>query len=140
MRLGAIVQARMSSRRLPGKVLARLDGQPILQWVLERLARCPSLAENAVATSDEPDDDAIEAFCRDAGTRCVRGPLEHVAERFRQAARAMKLDAFVRVCADSPLIDAASSSRRSRCSGVGASIWSPTCTREPFHRGSRSRS
>ena len=105
MRLGAVVQARMSSRRLPGKVLHRVAGKPLLEYVLERLAACRPPLEVVVATSRDPDDDAVAAFCRERGVACFRGPLDNVAERFRLAAEAHELDAFVRVNGDSPLLD-----------------------------------
>ena len=107
MRIGAIVQARMSSRRLPGKVLVPIAGRPLLQYTLERLSRCRSLAQVAVATTRGSDDDAVAGFCIGRDVPCWRGPSENVALRFREAAEALELDAFVRVCADSPLIDTA---------------------------------
>jgi spore coat polysaccharide biosynthesis protein SpsF len=105
MRIGAIVQARMSSGRLPGKSLRPLCGKPMLQYVLERLARAESLAETVVATSNEAADDAIAGFCERFGCPCFRGSLENVADRFLQAALAHRFGAFVRVSADSPLLD-----------------------------------
>jgi spore coat polysaccharide biosynthesis protein SpsF len=107
MRIGAIIQARMGSGRLPGKVMASLGGRPLIQYALERAGRCPSLATVAVATSREGMDYPIVDLCRRLGVPCIRGPLEDVAERFRQAAEMLALDAFVRLCADSPLIDPA---------------------------------
>jgi len=105
MRIGTIIQARMSSARLPGKVLLELAGKPMLQRVIERVQAAPGSDVVAVATSTDASDDAISAFCKGFGVRCVRGPLDHVAERMALAAEQLALDAFVRVCADSPLID-----------------------------------
>jgi len=106
MRIGAIVQARMSSARLPGKVLRDLCGRPMLGYLLDRLARAATLADVVVATSTNASDDAIERFCRDeARVPCVRGPLEDVAGRFVGVLDRRPLDAFVRICADSPLLD-----------------------------------
>jgi spore coat polysaccharide biosynthesis protein SpsF len=107
MRIGAIIQARLSSRRLPGKVLRPLAGRPLLAHVLDRVGRVRRLDAVAVATSTEPGDDPIAALCSRRGAACVRGPLADVAERYRLAAGTLKLDAFVRLCADSPLIDPA---------------------------------
>jgi spore coat polysaccharide biosynthesis protein SpsF len=104
-RIGAIVQARMSSTRLPGKSLRPLCGKPMLQYVLENLAQLDQLAGTIVATSSDPSDDPIAAFCEHFGTPCFRGPLENVAERFLQASLAHRLSAFVRVNGDSPLLD-----------------------------------
>ena len=107
MRIGAIIQARMSSRRLPGKVLANVHGRPMLQYLLERVERCRELDQIVVATSTDPSDNPIESLCAERDVACCRGPLENVAERFRQTAQAHRLDAFVRLCADSPLLDPA---------------------------------
>lgn len=105
MRIGAVVQARMSSRRLPGKVLRKLHGRPMLQYLLERLERCRTLDEVVVATTTDPSDDQLAEYCRRAGVLCHRGPRDNVAERLRQAGQRLALDAFVRVCGDSPLLD-----------------------------------
>ena len=103
--IGAIVQARMSSMRLPGKSLRPLCGKPMLQYVLESLAQVDELAETIVATSSDPSDDPIAEFCDQFGSVCFRGSLDHVAERFLQTANARGLSAFVRVSGDSPLLD-----------------------------------
>jgi spore coat polysaccharide biosynthesis protein SpsF len=104
-RIGAIVQARMSSRRLPGKSLRPLCGKPLLQYVLESLAQLDELAQTVVATSTDPSDDPIAEFCERFGSPCFRGSLDNVAERFRQASRTHDFSAFVRVSGDSPLLD-----------------------------------
>ncbi|HET7568269.1 MAG TPA: NTP transferase domain-containing protein [Gaiellaceae bacterium] len=103
MHVAAVVQARMSSQRLPGKVLAPLAGRPALAWLLERLAGF----EVVVATSGEPSDDPVAAFCAERGVECFRGPLADVAARFAGAVERYGLDAFVRVNGDSPLLDPA---------------------------------
>ena len=103
MTVGAVVQARMTSTRLPGKVLAPLAGRPALEWLLERLEHAEGLDALIVATSDDPSDDPVVAFCAARGTRVARGPLEDVAARMLAAAEG--LDAFVRVNGDSPLLD-----------------------------------
>jgi spore coat polysaccharide biosynthesis protein SpsF (cytidylyltransferase family) len=94
-----IVQARMSSARVPGKVLRPLAGRPLLGHLLDRLARTELPV--VVATSDDPSDDAVAAFCPSA----YRGPLEDVAERFLGAAVEHDIDPIVRVSGDSPLLD-----------------------------------
>jgi spore coat polysaccharide biosynthesis protein SpsF (cytidylyltransferase family) len=104
-RIGAIVQARMTSRRLPGKSLRLLCGKPILQYVLECLGQVGKLAETIVATSTDPSDDPIAEYCEQFGWDCFRGPLDNVAERFLQAAVAHGYSAFVRISGDSPLLD-----------------------------------
>lgn len=103
----AIIQARLSSRRLPGKVLKDLAGRPMLAWTLERVRAAQLVTSAVVATSDQSDDDAVADFCADRGVTCHRGPLENVAERFAVALRAEQADAFVRITGDAPLIDPA---------------------------------
>jgi len=107
MRLGAIIQARMSSARLPGKVLMPLLGVPVLERVVRRVRLANELDVVVVATSTETSDDAVAAKCEAMRVCCVRGDLDDVASRMLKAAHALRLDAFVRVCADSPLIDPA---------------------------------
>src|SRR5690606_3770927 len=101
----AIVQARFSSRRLPGKVLAPVAGKPMLAWLLERLAHVEGLDEICVATSRDVSDDAVATFCRAESIDCHRGSLEGVAARLLEAAETRGADAFVRVNGDSPLLD-----------------------------------
>jgi spore coat polysaccharide biosynthesis protein SpsF (cytidylyltransferase family) len=103
--IGAVVQARMSSERLPGKVLRPLAGKPALQYVLERLERAREPDLVVVATSVDPGDDPIEELCGQLGVQVHRGPLENVAERFGEVAERFDLSAFARVTADSPLLD-----------------------------------
>ncbi len=107
MTIGAIVQARMSSSRMPGKVLRSLRGKPMLAYLTERLKRCPELDAVVVATSTGRDDDPIQAFCEATGVLCHRGPLENVAARFSEVLHRFGWDAFVRVSGDSPLLDTA---------------------------------
>jgi spore coat polysaccharide biosynthesis protein SpsF len=103
----AIIQARMSSRRLPGKVLKPLAGRPMLGWVAARVSAARELARVAVATSVDATDDPVAEFCERERLPCHRGPLNDVATRFSLAAAAEGADAFVRITGDSPLIDPA---------------------------------
>jgi spore coat polysaccharide biosynthesis protein SpsF len=105
LRIGAIVQARMSSVRLPGKVLRKVQNKPLLAYVLESLSHCDSLDTLAIATSMDPLDDEVESFCTHSGVACHRGVLEDVAKRLLDAAEFYRLDAFVRISGDSPLMD-----------------------------------
>jgi len=104
-RVVAIVQARMGSTRLPGKVLKPVAGKPLLWHVLHRLTRCRALDWVVVATSDNPRDDAIESFCRSDKIDVVRGPEDNVLARFKLAAEQTEADIIVRVSADAPFID-----------------------------------
>jgi spore coat polysaccharide biosynthesis protein SpsF (cytidylyltransferase family) len=101
----AIIQARMSSTRLPGKVLMPLAGKPVLAHVVERLAYCRTLQGVLVATSTHPSDDAIEQFCSAQGIRCYRGSLDDVLDRYYQSALLLGADPIVRITADCPAID-----------------------------------
>ena len=105
MNTDVIVQARMSSQRLPNKVLTMVNGKPLLQYLLERLTHCSSIDQIVVATSEDKSDDPIAVFCHEYGVLCYRGPLQNVAKRFYMALEKFNLDAFVRVCCDSPMLD-----------------------------------
>ena len=105
VKVGAVVQARMSSRRLPGKVLMPLAGRPVLWWLLERLRHASSLDAVVLATSDAADDDPVASFAAEHGVLCHRGPLDDVVGRVLGAARGHGLDAIARVNGDSPLLD-----------------------------------
>jgi len=101
----AILQARMSSARLPGKVLAPLGGLPMIGRQLERIARSRRLTTTIVATSTEPADDPIASVATDFGTACYRGSLNDVLDRFRGAVRTVDAAHVVRLTADCPLTD-----------------------------------
>jgi len=101
----AIVQARVGSTRLPGKVLLPLAGKPVLFHVVNRLRRVAALAEVAVATTDRPTDDLIRAFCQEEGVKCFSGSEDDVLDRYYHAARRFGADPVVRITSDCPLID-----------------------------------
>jgi spore coat polysaccharide biosynthesis protein SpsF len=105
-RVVAIVQARMGSTRLPGKVLRPIAGKPLLWHVMHRLKRCRTLDAIVIATSLNPRDDAIESFCRAENIEVVRGPEDNVLARFVLAAEKTQADIVVRVSSDAPLLDA----------------------------------
>lgn len=107
MRVIGVIQARMSSSRLPGKVLKPLGGRPLLERMIQRVTRANHLGGIVVATSDQAADDAIVEFCRARGISYVRGPLEDVAQRFLLTMETVPADAYARLCADSPLMDPA---------------------------------
>jgi spore coat polysaccharide biosynthesis protein SpsF (cytidylyltransferase family) len=105
MMIKAIVQARMSSKRLAGKVLMPIAGKPLLAYLFERLALCRNIDGFVLATSVDASDDPVVRFCREKGVACIRGPLEDVAARLLGAADELNLGAFVRINADSPFMD-----------------------------------
>ncbi|HWV86427.1 MAG TPA: NTP transferase domain-containing protein [Capillimicrobium sp.] len=106
-RVIAVVQARTGSTRLPGKVLADLAGAPLLARLLERLRRATRVDGVVVATSDLAQDDPVAQLARDAGVPCHRGSETDVLARVRDAARAHRADAVVRITGDCPLVDPA---------------------------------
>ena len=101
----SIIQARMSSSRLPGKVLMPLADKPVLWHVVDRIRACKTISEVVVATSTDQTDDAIEAWCHGTGVSCYRGSLNDVLDRYYQAAKLHKADAVVRITADCPAVD-----------------------------------
>ncbi len=105
MKVLAILQARMSSTRLPGKVMKELAGAPMLARQLERVGRARRLDRIEVATSDGADDDAIARLCESLGVGCFRGALDDVLDRTYQAARRHVPAHVVRLTADCPLAD-----------------------------------
>lgn len=104
MRVVAIVQARMTSTRLPGKVLAPIAGRPMLARVVERLGRTRRLSGVWVACTASAADDGVAALARQLGAGVFRGPEEDVLARFVGAARAAAAEVVVRITADCPLI------------------------------------
>ena len=105
MKIGAIVQARMSSQRFPNKVLYKVAGKPMLQYLLERLEHCNCLDAIVVATSVEDNDTPIAEYCMLHSIPCYRGSLANVAGRFNKVLDMYQFDGFVRVTGDSPLLD-----------------------------------
>jgi spore coat polysaccharide biosynthesis protein SpsF len=103
----AIVQARMGSTRLPGKVMLPLLGEPILTHVMRRASRARTLDEVVVATTGLPEDDPIVALAGSEGWPVERGSEADLLERYLGAARAHDAGVIVRITSDCPLIDAA---------------------------------
>lgn len=104
MNKGIIIQARMGSSRLPGKVLADICGKPMLLHVAQRLRRSKAADNIIIASSDLKEDDAVYEFCRDNDIDCFRGSSSNVLERYYECARKFHLDIIVRVTGDCPLI------------------------------------
>lgn len=100
-----IIQARMASSRLPGKVLLPLNGKPMLQWVVERASRSKIINCCMVATTTDSSDDAIEQWCNENRVSVYRGSQFDVLDRYYQAAVSVNADNIIRVTADCPLID-----------------------------------
>lgn len=101
-----IIQARMSSTRLPGKVMKDLCGKPLLWHVISRCLESRKANMVCVATSLNKEDDVIADFCGEEHFSVFRGSLEDVLSRYYEAAKTFKADTIVRVTADCPLTDA----------------------------------
>ena len=99
----AVVQARMGSTRLPGKVLKPLAGRPVLDHVVTRVSAAGRIGEVLVATSDLPGDDAVADYCRERGWACVRGSATDVLSRYALAVRDSEAEVVARVTSDCPL-------------------------------------
>ncbi|MCL6577606.1 glycosyltransferase family protein [Kyrpidia sp.] len=105
MTVVAIIQARMGSTRLPGKVMKPIFGRPMIHYVIERVERISGVDEAVVAIPDTLEDDLLDEYLRSRESVGVyRGPEKDVLARYYGAARAAKAEAVVRITADCPLI------------------------------------
>jgi len=105
MKTVIIIQARMSSTRLPGKVLKLVMGRPLLEYQLERLRNVANADEIVVATTINPLDDAIVDVCQRLEVSCYRGSENDVLQRYIGAALQTRAKCVVRINSDCPLID-----------------------------------
>jgi spore coat polysaccharide biosynthesis protein SpsF (cytidylyltransferase family) len=105
MKVVAILQARSTSTRLPGKVLMEIAGKTMLERVFERVSAAQTVNEVVVATTEDPSDDQLMEFCSRIGVPAIRGSLNDVLSRFIVAADATQADIIVRVTTDCPLAD-----------------------------------
>lgn len=105
MKTVAIIQARMLSTRLPGKIFQDIAGKPMLSRVIERTIRARHLDVVGIATSTDTTDDRVEEYCKAHGILCYRGSMHDVLDRYHGAACAWKADYVVRISSDCPLID-----------------------------------
>jgi len=100
-----IVQARMGSTRLPGKVLQPILGKPMLWWVMHRLSRCRQTDQVVVATTTSRLDDPLVELCKQEHWPAFRGSEVDVLDRYHGAAKQFRADHIVRVTSDCPLVD-----------------------------------
>jgi spore coat polysaccharide biosynthesis protein SpsF len=105
MKVVAIIQARMGSTRLPGKILMPISGKPLLWHIVQRLASVSKIDKVIIATSDSSFDDPVIAMAADNGISIYRGSEMDVLERFHDAAELYKADHVIRVTGDCPLVD-----------------------------------
>lgn len=102
---GLILQARMGSTRLPGKVFKIIGDKPLLGHIIERVRTLKHSVTIVVATTVNPEDDDIERFCQDERVECFRGSEENVLERYYLCAKKYGFSDIVRLTADNPFID-----------------------------------
>jgi len=100
-----MIQARMSSRRLPGKVLKEVQGKPLLWYMVKRLEKAERVDKIIILTSKDPSDNPIATFAKEQCIDCFRGERDDVLNRYYKAAKAYNTDTIIRVTGDSPLID-----------------------------------
>ena len=103
--IAAIIQARLGSTRLPGKVLADVGGVPLIQRVVDRTSRAKLIDRVLVATTDDASDDRLAAYCAGHGIECFRGSRDDGLDRYITAAKSVGADPVVRVTGDCPLVD-----------------------------------
>lgn len=107
-KIGFIIQARMRSERLPGKVLMPIpiaNGKPLIQWIVNELRKCSIKNEIILATSTNAENDALYEYCLAHSIRCFRGYEDDVLSRFIEIAKINNFDAVVRLTGDNPIID-----------------------------------
>lgn len=104
--IGLVIQARMGSSRLPGKVLMNLCGKPVLLHIIERLKDLKKEYKKIIITSTAQKDGEIENFCKENNILFFRGSENDVLDRYYQAAKLFKLQHIVRLTGDNPLVDA----------------------------------
>ena len=105
MRIVGIIQARMGSTRLPGKILRDIGGETMLARVVRRTQRARALSQVVVATTKSPADDVVVSACERLGVAVFRGAEQDVLDRYYWAAQAHQAEAVVRITSDCPLVD-----------------------------------
>lgn len=149
---GIIIQARMGSTRLPGKILKVIHDRTLLDHIIDRLKELTEEASIVIATSDLPGDDAVEQFCREKGVLCFRGSESNVLSRYYECAVKYGFSDIVRLTADNPFVDAEEVGRliayHKECGneftesfsqlpiGVGAEIFSFAALKEDMEKAS----
>ena len=99
-----ILQARMSSKRLPGKVLLMINGEPMIYWQIKRILRSKLISKLIVAISEENSDDVLANYLDEIKQEYIRGSLDNVLDRFVKVEKIYKSEAIVRLTGDCPLV------------------------------------
>jgi len=106
MELGCIIQARMGSTRLPGKVLKELEaGKTCLDYVIQQLQDVLDIKNIVIATTNLEEDGVIERFCKERGINVFRGESKNVLDRYYNCAKEFSMKNILRITSDCPLID-----------------------------------
>jgi len=100
----AILQARMSSKRLPGKVLMKVNEKPMIFWQIQRILKSKEINKLVVATSDNPTDDLLASYLESINCDFVRGPLDDVLARYIKVESRYNPDSIIRLTGDCPLV------------------------------------
>lgn len=101
-KIPALIQARMTSKRLPGKSLMNASGKPLLMWVVEAVRSLDFISEPIVLTSNDSADDLIQEFCTINNIKVFRGDRDNVLLRYQKAVEYFQIERFVRITADNP--------------------------------------
>lgn len=149
---GIIIQARMGSTRLPGKILKVIHDRTLLEHIIDRLKELKEEAVIVIATSTFPGDDAVEQFCQEKGIECFRGSESNVLSRYYECAKKYGFSDIVRLTADNPFVDVEEVDRliayHKECGneftesfsqlpiGVGAEIFSFAALKEDMEKSS----
>lgn len=105
MKTGVVLLCRYSSSRLPGKIFKQIEGRPLIDYIVERILEVVTPADLVIATSTDPSDDQIAAYCLQHGLGVYRGSLTNVAERFMNAAQKNNWDYAVRINGDNLFVE-----------------------------------
>ena len=100
-----IIQARLSSKRLPSKMFKKILNKTLIDRILDQISKSKKISEIIVATSNHPSDDILVKYCKNKNVKVYRGSLNKVAQRFYEISKKENSDSFLRVNGDSPLID-----------------------------------
>lgn len=140
MNVGVVIQARMGSTRLPGKILKDLCGSPMLAHVIRRVKAAERIDVVCVATTDMDIDDQVAQLAGECGAEVFRGSEDDVLSRYAGAAETFKIDLIVRVTSDCPMYDAALldemlESREELVKEIGTVDYYSNCIQRTFPRG-----
>lgn len=103
--IGCIIQARIGSKRLPKKILKKLDEKTVLDYVIQQTSKSKKIKKMIIATTNLEEDNIIEDFCAKKYIECFRGSVDDVLDRHYQCAKKYSFDPIVRVTSDNPIVD-----------------------------------